>query len=719
MDDRHAKKRRLAALIGLKGVTCEALAAILKQVRDDPIEPVSAWCMNKFFQDEFAKVKLDLQLPMGSRKVFTWSVCSVPKLVEYFAAHSRSFRVVMDRATRTPEPLQGILYLDEVTPGNVLKPDNHRKFWAIYLGFRQVEANMLYREEMWLPVAMLRTTIAHKVGVSYCVRQLLRSMLLEPTRLASTGCAIQLSSPTLLRLAISNILADEAALKSTWCNKGAGGHRCCFFCRNVVSLHADLTSGQDYIVDVSCSKPDRFDRASDSDIWAAFDRLAREKNVLGQGRFEALEKAVGITYDDTCLLADQELRRHVKPTSSLMDWMHNFLVHGICSMEIHAFMACIKAKLGLSFVDLGTFASAAWLWPGSQDTHKIHDIFTPSRERSCSHSFKASASELLMLFPILRYFAFTIVAPTKKCDKEVKSLVSLCDVMDGFLAFKRGANVRGISDHIGVFFEAHKSAYGLKHIKPKHHFVWHNGMQLEEGFNLDCWVHERKHQSLKRAANDVKNTSTFEQSVLARVVLDQSRQLQRLELGEGLSGKSVADVSLARSIGALSAEVAKGMTLRNLSVKVNDVVLFADHAGIVRSCIKTDDKLLFAIELLRQSKPDHIHKPYVTTFNTCYSTVIAMHIWFSHIVHVDFMHFGRKLNMNCNNRRITYVECRHMWFVGGLWFWLRRQSLAGSHSVWKLVPGLSILDVRDWDFSAPYCWSWREDRDLLLLHRRI
>ena len=91
MDDRHAKKRRLAALIGLKGVTCEALAAMLKQVRDDPIEPVSAWCMNQFFQDEFAKVKLDLQLPMGSRKVFTWSVCNVPKLVKYLQPTLEAF----------------------------------------------------------------------------------------------------------------------------------------------------------------------------------------------------------------------------------------------------------------------------------------------------------------------------------------------------------------------------------------------------------------------------------------------------------------------------------------------------------------------------------------------------------------------------------------------------------------------------------------------------
>ena len=604
MDARSAKKRRLAELVGIKGVTCEALAAILQKVHDDPIEPVSAWSMNKFLHDEFGKVQLDISLPLGDGSVFTWSVCSVPKLVQYLAAHAPSFCRIMDQATQASNggPLHGILYLDEVTPGNVLRPDNRRKFWAIYLGFEQVEAGNLCREELWLPVAMLRTTIAHQVGVSYCVRQLLRSVLLQPTKLASIGSAIQLSSPTLLRLAITNILADEAALKAIWCSKGAGGNRCCLLCRNVVSLHASLTSDQSYIVDVSCSDPDRFDAASDRDIWASFDKLEQNKGTLTRNRFETLERAVGLRYDADSLLADKELRSHIKPSSSTtMDWMHNFLVHGIFSLEVHAFLVCCRAKLGIDFAALRTFASSAWLWPAAQNKHKIDDIFTPSRERSCSDSFKASASELLMLFPMLRYFALIIVAPTKRCDKEVESLVSLCDVLDIFLAAKRGTKVRGVGDKLGTFLEAHKSAYNLQYLKPKHHYSWHNAKQLERSINLDCWVHERKHQALKRAAGCVKNTAKFEASVLSRCLQDQCRQLQGLKLGDGLSGNSVADTGLANSLGARSARVAKGMLHNNGTFHVDDVVFFCEHAGFVKSCIKADDKLLLAIELLRFS----------------------------------------------------------------------------------------------------------------------
>ena len=204
---------------------------------------------------------MDIKIPMGDGKEFTWPVCNVPKLVEYFAEEAPAYRLVMGRAFQLArrDPLAAILYLDEVTPGMVLRPDNHRKFWALYMAFEQMGMNNLFREEMWLPIAVLRTNVAHKVGVSCCVKWLLRAMLLEPTKLATVGFAIQLSSPVLMRTAVKHVLADEAALKATLSTKGASGLRCCSCCRNVVSLHSNLVAGQEYIADCSCCGPSRFD----------------------------------------------------------------------------------------------------------------------------------------------------------------------------------------------------------------------------------------------------------------------------------------------------------------------------------------------------------------------------------------------------------------------------------------------------------------------------
>ncbi len=272
-----AKRRRLANLVGLKNVTSEALAAITRTVHAQGSEEFSTWQINHFIKTEFAKVRFDIDLPIGEADPFTWTVCRADLLVQYFAAEASPFRSVMDRAIRKAggEPLRGILYLDEVTPGNVLRPDNQRKFWAVYLGFAECAAQHLCREEFWLPLAMLRTTIAGKVlgGMSYCIKALLRSLLFEPCKLAGVGMSVVLESPVLLRAALSNVLADEAALKAVWCSKGASGLRPCMLCRNVTSLNSDLLAGQTYLVDVSCSDSSQFALCTDEDVWGAFDRL--------------------------------------------------------------------------------------------------------------------------------------------------------------------------------------------------------------------------------------------------------------------------------------------------------------------------------------------------------------------------------------------------------------------------------------------------------------
>ena len=106
-------------------------------------------------------------------------------------------------------------------------------------------------------------------------------------------------------------------------------------------------------------------------------------------------------------------------------------------------------------------------------------------------------------------------------------------------------------------------------------------------------------------------------------------------------------LQIARSLGVHSAAVAKAMRINHMAVYVDDIIFFADHAGIVRSCIEADGKLLIAVELLT------------------------------------------------------------------------RVSSAGSHSIWRLVPGLRVLQVSDWAITSPYCWAWREDGGVLLLHAHM
>jgi len=44
-----------------------------------------------------------------------------------------------------------------------------------------------------------------------------------------------------------------------------------------------------------------------------------------------------------------------------------------------------------------------------------------------------------------------------------------------------------------------QAAWGADHMRPKHHYLWHNALQAARGVSMDCFVHERKHQLAKQA----------------------------------------------------------------------------------------------------------------------------------------------------------------------------------------------------------------------------
>lgn len=153
------------------------------------------------------------------------------------------------------------------------------------------------------------------------------------------------------------------------------------------------------------------------------------------------------------------------------------------------------------------------------------------------------------------------------------------------------------------FMEAHRAAYGTERIKPKHHYAMHNALQAERGdLVLDCFVHERKHQVLKRAANPIKNTIRFESSVLARVLLEQSRQLQALAAPRCLVGDSVSHMGVAAAWGVEEAALATSLRFEGLQVAVGDLALHGSSgAGFVRGCAQSKDSFALLLEPLSRA----------------------------------------------------------------------------------------------------------------------
>lgn len=222
----------------------------LKTQEPAELEKLSSWSINEFVRTTFKAVSHTVELDLADGSKFRWQIARPDKVVEHFARSSPTFaRLIGDAARRAgADPLSGVLYFDEITPGNVLAPQNKRRCWGVYLTFAELGSVALSKEQYWLAIATLRTSIAARTrgGFSACLRALLRAVLLSPCNLGTVGAPVMLpSGPFLLRMRLSHILADEGALKTAMSAKGAAGLRPCYLCRNVTSLHGNLTSGQE------------------------------------------------------------------------------------------------------------------------------------------------------------------------------------------------------------------------------------------------------------------------------------------------------------------------------------------------------------------------------------------------------------------------------------------------------------------------------------------
>ena len=81
---------------------------------------------------------------------------------------------------------------------------------------------------------------------------------------------------------------------------------------------------------------------------------------------------------------------------------------------------------------------------------------------------------------------------------------------------------------IAAWLELHKAKYGKGPIKPKYAWMWLFSKRLEDcEWLFDMFYVERQHQRIRAQAELVKNTSTFESSVLFRVVDAQCESLRK------------------------------------------------------------------------------------------------------------------------------------------------------------------------------------------------
>ena len=306
-----AKLRRLNELrCSLPHMSQVALAAFLSKAQTEDLPVVR--CRNAVRRARDAAVNHDtpvgllivqvsLELRSGGTKLYD---VANPHALLYLAASCKMFSAELKRAyNKDPcgptRPWKLCVYCDEAKPGNAFKQDNKRSLQNVYAGIMNLGAAALAKEDFWLTLATLESTVVAKVegGMSQVIGAILKLAFdLHGYNLERAGLEVVLHDGTRLRifLKLACLLCDESGLHQVWMCKGASGTKCCVECMYIVNpnwVAADeVGEDDDLVLFTKVFDVRKLVRHTKHTIHAIVDNLASAKPVLNADDFKAKEQ---------------------------------------------------------------------------------------------------------------------------------------------------------------------------------------------------------------------------------------------------------------------------------------------------------------------------------------------------------------------------------------------------------------------------------------------
>ena len=537
--DRAAKLRRLECL--RRRLPHMSAAALAEACRVFSTEPVPDLHQRKHCA-EAAELILESSSSLGpvlrkmtlvgcdGRKVTVdavdfWPYLDVAVRAESgFAAHF--WNTLDDRPVLPSRPWSLVVYADEIVPGNVLAPDPQRRLWAAYASFLELGSYCLQQEHGWLCVGLIRSSILSRVaaGMSQWIGEIIRNIFGQPVEGQQIPVALTRRGRVHLFAArLSMILQDGGAHKALWSCKGDAGTRFCLLCRNCIARRCKILDeagcamvGSTDIVD------DNLVRHTDSTVLAAIDRLKEKRTSMNSADFELWQQASGWVYRPHSLLFQSDLRWVMRPVSQYChDSMHTLLVSGVFQTTMWLFLTTLQSRWPLLWETLHEYLGA---WHAPKHWSNAQDAFSPKRKAACrsAGAFKCTASEGLSLFPLLACFVRRLRAedsdacvPATTALLRLEELMHVCQLARRKDAVQTADMRKAVAGFLESFVEAGRSDC----MHSKFHWLLHFGDHLSKWRHLpQCFTHERKHRMIKRYADDIHNTRTFERGLLRQVL---------------------------------------------------------------------------------------------------------------------------------------------------------------------------------------------------------
>ena len=520
----------------------------------------------------FSEVECTVDLPLKDGGDYTWTFVDPGLLLAKMVSECSALGAVYSAALAENPPRQDapwhlIIAWDEFAPGDKLRVDNRRKAQVLSFSFRELGQAALMHEWAWCIPIVVRSTVLARVrgGWSSMLRHYLQRQLFGACGLASAGVPLVLGGRSHLLFAeVSNFLSDGDGFMKALCCKGASGLKPCFIHDNVFKKDSDLAHRREGFCEIDCDDPAVFVKRTNAALTEAWDLLAVahgrvQAGTMSKAAFERIEKLHGLTYVPEGLLSDVALRERVRLIDvHTTDWVHNALQDGVFTTEAWLF---IKAS-GIPAGQISAFlADDAWEFPvaSAAKSKGLFRVFDSYRSASCEENdkLKCSASELLGLYGLLRFFFAVHTPHVAALDPKRLSFEAACRVLDVLLVAKRGvASARHASDHLMAacreHLRLHKAAYGTGCLKPKHHWLLDVPPQLErDDLVIDAFVVERNHLIVKAVAENIKHLATFERSVLSGILNVQFRRASNMTQGSVAGSPLVALYGNAQRYGSI------------------------------------------------------------------------------------------------------------------------------------------------------------------------
>ena len=456
----------------------------------------------------------------------------------YFLHPASLLHELTKRCSRLGDLVQGggkariRIYMDEIKPGNVLRPDHSRSVAMWYWTLMGLPSWYRSKTDGWFYFAAFPTKLVKDVegGYSYLFARMMECFLelQDPFNFTTGFPCSSTSGMFLCQGGLEAVLSDEKALSQLWCLRGAAGTKPCCLCQNVVGrMKRENVAGHTWLVHYACSDGSKFAKHSST----SFQHMRDGLEALSGNRKECdkMGQLYGLVYKKAGILWHPSLKHYIDPTSqTFFDWMHILLASGgLGQYEMNEYLKVLQLNnVGLDQLD--SFQQGVCI---PKALTKLPKCFFA--ERICKDNdthLRCFAGELLTAIPAMTLFNSLVLEPLgilrdhRLCFQQLATIIDILSKGEGALQFLPQLK-RAISTHNEMFCKLYPNC-----AKPKFHWLFHIRENLEQfQVNMSCFCPERKHQAVKAVASHVHSFTSLMHHISMRIGWD---TLQAFDKGD-------------------------------------------------------------------------------------------------------------------------------------------------------------------------------------------